>query len=45
MMDFIAYADGTMDLFEISNLIDVPVSRLHEIAVKLTDAELLSEVE
>lgn len=45
MMDFIAYADGTMDLFEISNLIDVPVSRLHEIAVKLTDAELFSEVE
>lgn len=45
MMDFIAYADGTMDLFEISNLIDVPVSRLHEIAVKLTGAELFSEVE
>lgn len=45
MMDFITYADGTMDLFEISNLIDVPVSRLHEIAVKLTDAELFSEVE
>lgn len=45
MMDFIAYADGTMDLFEISNLIDIPVSRLHEIAVKLTDAKLFSEVE
>lgn len=45
MMNFIAYADGTMDLFDISNLIDVPVSRLHEIAVKLTDAELFLEVE
>lgn len=45
MMNFIAYADGTMDLFEISELIDVPVSRLHEIAVKLIDAELLLEVE
>ena len=45
MMNFIAYADGTMDLFEISKLIDVPVSRLHEIAVKLTNAELFSEVE
>lgn len=44
MMNFIAYADGTMDLFEISNLINVPVSRLHEIAIKLINAELFSEV-
>lgn len=44
MMNFIAYADGTMDLFEISQLINVPVGRLHEIAMKLVDAELFSEV-
>ena len=45
MMNFIAYADGTMDLFEISKLIDVPVNRLHEIAVKLIEAELFTEVD
>lgn len=45
MMNFIAYADGTMDLFEISELIDVPVNRLHEIAVKLIEAELFTEVD
>lgn len=44
MMDFIAYADGTQDLFQISNRIGVPVSRLHEIAQKLLDAGLFSEV-
>lgn len=44
MMDFIAYADGTMDLFEISDIIGVPVTRLHEIAKKLMAAELVSEV-
>lgn len=44
MMDFIAYADGTQDLFQISNRIGVPVSRLHEIALKLVDAGLFSEV-
>lgn len=45
MMNFLAYSDGTMDLFEISNLINVPVSKLHEIALKLADARLLSEVD
>ena len=45
MMNFIAYADGTQDLFEISEIIDVPVSKLHEIAVKLENAELFTEVE
>lgn len=44
MMDFIAYADGTLDLFDISNIIDVPVTRLHEIAKKLLEANLFSEV-
>ena len=32
MMDFIAYADGTMDLIEISDKINVPVKKLDEIA-------------
>lgn len=44
MMDFIAYADGTLDLFEISNIIDVPVTRLHEISKRLLEAKLFSEV-
>ena len=44
MMNFIAYADGKMDLFEISELIDVPVDRLHEIAIRLVNSELFSEV-
>ncbi len=44
MMDFIAYADGTQDLFQISNRIGVPVARLHEIAEKLLEADLLREV-
>ncbi len=45
MMNFIAYADGTQDLFEISKIIHVPISKLHEIAVKLKGVGLLSEVE
>jgi len=45
MMDFIAFADGTNDLFQISNRIGVPVTRLHEIAQKLLAAGLLREVE
>ena len=32
MTNFIAYADGTNDLFDISNIIHVPVDRLIEIA-------------
>ena len=44
MMDFIAYADGTQDLFQISNRIGVPVSRLNEIAKKLLDVGLFEEV-
>ena len=45
MMDFIAFADGTNDLFQISNRIGVPVTRLHEISQKLLSVGLLSEVE
>ena len=44
MMNFIAYADGNLDLFEISEIIDVPVKKLHEIAVKLEKEKLLTEV-
>ena len=44
MMNFITYADGTQDLFQISNRIGVPVPRLHEIAQELIKAELFSEV-
>lgn len=44
MMNFIAYADGTQDLFQISDRIGVPVTRLHEIAQKLLKANLFSEV-
>lgn len=45
MMNFIAYADGTLDLFDISKIIECPVDKLHEIALKLTAVNLFSEVE
>lgn len=45
MMNLIAYADGTQDLFEISEIIHVPINKLHEIAVKLKEVGLFSEVE
>lgn len=45
MMNFIAYADGGHDLFEVSELINVPVRRLHEIAVQLKAVGLITEVE
>ncbi len=45
MMNFIAYADGTLDLFGISKIIDCPVDKLHEIALKLKEADLFSEVD
>jgi aminopeptidase-like protein len=40
MRDLIAYADGSMDLLEISEKINVPVSQLIEIAEKLEEAGL-----
>lgn len=45
MMNFIAYADGTLDLFDISKIIDVPVNKLHDLAIKLMEAKLFVEVE
>lgn len=43
MLNFIAYADGTNDLVDISNAIQVPVRDLYPIIEKLTEADLLSE--
>lgn len=45
MMDFIAYADGKNDLFEISEIIGVPVWEIVPIAEKLAAAELVEVVE
>ena len=42
MMDFIAYADGTNDLIDISNIIGVPIEILIPIVNKLKDGGLLS---
>ena len=42
MMDFIAYADGTNDLIDISNIIGVPVEVLIPIVDKLKEGGLLS---
>lgn len=40
-VDLIAYADGTNDLFDISERIHVPVSRLVEVVKKLRESRLL----
>jgi aminopeptidase-like protein len=45
MMNFIAYADGTNDLIEISDAIQVPVSEIYNIVDKLLEADLLTEVD
>lgn len=45
MMDFIAYADGTHDLIEISNIIGVPADELIPIAKKLVQAGLMVKVD
>ena len=42
MMDFIAYADGSNDLIDISNIINVPVWELYPIIEKLKSADLLN---
>jgi len=44
MMDFIAYADGTNDLIDISNIIRKPVREIVQIAEKLLEAGLLEEI-
>lgn len=45
MVNFIAYADGTNDLIDISNIIGVPVKQLYPIAEKLARAELIKAVD
>ena len=42
LIDFIAYADGKNDLFDISNIINVPVDELIEIVTKLKEADLIT---
>ena len=44
MTNFIAYADGTLDLLEISEIIEISVSRLHDIAIILEKAGLLEKI-
>ena len=45
MTDFIAYADGKNDLFDISEIIGVPVWEIGPIAEKLVAADLVKAVE
>ena len=44
MTDFIAYADGTNDLMDISNIIGVPVSQLIPAMEKLLEEGLVKRV-
>jgi aminopeptidase-like protein len=41
LLNFIAYADGTNDLVDISNIIDTPVNKLYHIIKKLKSDDLL----
>lgn len=43
LTNFIAYADGQLDLIDISNKIRIPVPELIENIIKLKDANLLNE--
>lgn len=42
MMDFLAYADGTRDLIEISDIINVPVHELLPVVKELLGKEIIS---
>lgn len=44
MKDICAYADGTNDLFELSEIIKQPIDLVIDVVSKLLDAELLEEV-
>ncbi|HZU87586.1 MAG TPA: DUF4910 domain-containing protein, partial [Anaerolineaceae bacterium] len=44
MMDFIAYADGTNDLLQISNIIHKPIREIVPFVEKLLQAGLLEEI-
>lgn len=41
MIDFIAYADGSNDLIDISNIIGVPVNELFPVVEKLLEHDLI----
>ena len=43
LLNFLAYADGTNDLIDIGNTIQVPFWRLVPIVKKLKEAELIEE--
>lgn len=43
MTNFIAYADGSNDLFDISNIINEPVGNLISVIIKLLDNNLISK--
>ena len=45
MVNFIAYADGKNDLFDISEIIGVPVREILPIADKLKNVGLLKAVD
>ena len=45
MIDFIAYANGKNDLFDISNAIGVPIRELIPVIEKLKSNDLLTIVE
>lgn len=45
MLDLLAYADGTRDLIEISDVIRVPVRRLYPLVQTLAAAGLITEIE
>ena len=45
MMDFIAYADGSNDLIDISNIIHVPVRELIPLVKQLKECRLLKKME
>jgi len=44
IVDFMAYADGTMDLIDISDKIGVPIWDLYDVILILISHELISEV-
>lgn len=45
LSDFLAYVDGTNDLIDISNIVNIPVGTLAAAAEKLLEFDLIEEVE
>ena len=44
MMDLIAYADGTNDIIDISNIIHAPIDQLIDAVIKLRENNLIKEL-